>query len=324
MILVGRPLRTFLATPASAAIADWYLPLSLASNAWWEAAGNGSDITVYAQNHTTRLPCSLVAFNATAKTGHLFIGRGTATACYVECGSGRAAQAVTDPYGRNAVWEAGALGAWHLADKTDSTGKSTSTSTSEPGYTAANLITNPALFAVASSNYINTGCATDGLTDFSVLSWITPATGTVFPWSSRNNGTTGGIMCVCQSKVGIGFSSGANYVYRRAENYVLGTPSRSIATHAAGVADLVLYKDGTLLSGAATTLQHTATIPTDPANSSTSFTFGRDGAGSTPYYFTDTIGHTRLYNRVLSGTECLALDANLRTPATFWTIGACF
>ena len=321
MILIGRPLRTFAASPASAAANDWYLPLSRAPASWWEAARDGSDITVYAQDRATRLPCEIVAFNAAAKTGHLWIGRGTATAAYVECGSGRAAQAVTDPYGRNAVWEAGALGIWHLADMTDSTGKNTSTSTAEPAYTAANLPKSPALFN-GTSQYINTGCSTDGLTAFTLMVYVNQAAvGDLFAMSSRNSGTTGGLFAFASaSLMSFGFSNGVHMTYRRYGTADAGTPTLMFGVHAPGVADVTVYYNGVI-----TPSSLIASSATNPANSGAPFILGKDGADTTPYWFKNNLGAVRLYNRALSSTEVAAIDNNYRNATTsFWTIGACF
>lgn len=76
------------------------------------------------------------------------------TSIYVDWDGVRADYAVTDTYGRNAVWS-GALATWHLGDLTDSTGNYALTNNSAVTFGSTNaLIPNTSIYNKTNANYL--------------------------------------------------------------------------------------------------------------------------------------------------------------------------
>lgn len=108
----------FPVTPVSSlVVSDLYFPLASAPAAFWSAVrSDGGDIRVFAQDGITRLPIEVSGFDYVNKTGHLWIGRGSATACYIACGTGESAPAADAAYGSRAAWEGNAKAVYHCSD----------------------------------------------------------------------------------------------------------------------------------------------------------------------------------------------------------------
>lgn len=123
-----------------------YLDLAgMPASFWTNASNTGADIRVVESDDTTETAFELVTFATTTKRGELHfmadsLGTTSTSTFYIYYGNATAtAYAVTDTYGRNAVWS-GYTAVYHMeADMTDSTGGTTGTDTSVTYATAGKI-----------------------------------------------------------------------------------------------------------------------------------------------------------------------------------------
>lgn len=227
------------------------------------------------------------------------------------------------------VWDANFLGVWHLGNGTtlsvaDSTGNSSGTNN---GATAATgKVGGGAAVTAGSSQYISTGLTPSSLTNFTLEAWINEgADAAHFPISSRDLNATGGIFMLYEKDPPslyygpeVGFMGSGLTRQRWGTNLDIGTFYHVVGTHAAGVDGLTVYVNG--IAGGGYSMEHAAT---DPANASV-LVFGRDGADSTPYYFTGSLDEVRLSDSVRSTSWILAEYNNQSNPATFFSSNGVF
>jgi Concanavalin A-like lectin/glucanases superfamily len=224
-----------------------------------------------------------------------------------------------------AVWSS-YLGVWHFGTSgslvlTDSTGNSTATN---HGATPVSGVYNGgAAFAGGSSEWIDTGATQTGLTNFTLEGWIASTTSAaMFPISSRNSGSTGGIFMIVDNfsspyVPAIGYSNGANFTLTYGATAISSSYMYVAGTHTAGGSNQVaLY-----INGVAGGTQAGSGTATDPANSGNTLQFGRDGLGSSPNYFTGNLSEVRLSASVRSASWILATYNNLINPTSFYLAG---
>jgi hypothetical protein len=221
------------------------------------------------------------------------------------------------------LWSA-YLGVWHFGTSstltlTDSTGNSTATN---HGATAvAGPLNGGAAFVAASSQYIDTGLTITGLTNFTIEAWAYPtATATKMAISNRNSAASKGVFMSVASGSAMGFgyftgSASTNYFIRYGSNLGTSGPYASLAgTHKAGTNDNLTY----YISGASQTgTTGSSGTATDPADSGTTVVFGRDGAGSTPNYFSGELSEVKISAALLSADWISAEYDNLHTASNF-------
>lgn len=161
-----------------------YVDLSQMPAGFWSVVSNGGgDIRCYSdQSKTTELAREVVSCDTATDTGELHVkipSLTTTTVIYIDVDGVRSDYAVTDTYGRNAVWSDYA-GVWHLNEasgtRVDSTGNNdltdNNTVTSEAGQ-----IGDAALFN-GSSEFLSIADAAQTGLDFSeeltFSAWINP------------------------------------------------------------------------------------------------------------------------------------------------------
>jgi hypothetical protein len=226
------------------------------------------------------------------------------------------------------VWSS-YLGVWHGGTSstltlTDSTGNSTATN---HGATAvAGEINGGSNYLGSSSQWLDTGATQTGLTSFTLEAWVGPtATAQAFPISNRNSSATGGIFLMdLNSLVNAcpGYSSGSSFYYRCSSAALggVGVFAQVAATHTAGNSNqIALYINGGLDTAGTT---GSSGFVTDPGNSSTTLQFGRDGADSTPYYYTGKLDEVRLSNVVRSADWIKAGYLNQFGPTSFYSFAS--
>lgn len=115
-----------------------YVRLADAPAAFWaNVQSDGGDIRVTESDGTTRCPVDLVSINTTTEVGELHFLASSLSAVtntvfrvyYGKTGGGLSQPAITDTYGRNAVWADYEL-VWHAHADVDSSGNHTLTTTS--------------------------------------------------------------------------------------------------------------------------------------------------------------------------------------------------
>lgn len=92
---------------------------------WSTVTSGGGNIRAYEADGTTQIPFEVVAISTSGQTGQMFaltdISSGSDTSLIIKTEDGATALAVTDTYGRNAVWS-GYEAVYHLSDGVDATG----------------------------------------------------------------------------------------------------------------------------------------------------------------------------------------------------------
>jgi len=156
-----------------------YIDLAQMPAGFWSVVANGGgDIRCYSDEaKTTELAREVVACDTSTDTGELHIkipSLTTSTVIYIDVDGARSDYAVTDTYGRNAVWSDYA-GVWHPGGGTDSTGNGR-TLAGNGGVTIGGITGNigTATDFDGSNDYVRVGSGIPSLSDFTMQKWINP------------------------------------------------------------------------------------------------------------------------------------------------------
>ncbi|MCI0854579.1 MAG: DUF2341 domain-containing protein, partial [Chloroflexi bacterium] len=160
----------------------------LGSDFFANVKSDGGDIRITNSDGTTELAREVVEINTGAETGEIHfkadsLSSSGDTSFYIYYGnSGASDYAVTDPYGRNAVWSNGYAAVWHLEEETSGTGTANlyvdSTGNGNDG--------NDQVAATGQTGRLGSGQELDGAADYidmgDVLDFADPADFTLESW----------------------------------------------------------------------------------------------------------------------------------------------
>lgn len=300
------------------------MPASFFTN----ASSTGADIRVTESDEITETPFELVTFATTTQTGELhFLADSLSTTSsstfYVYYGNPTAsAYAVTDTYGRNAVWT-GYRAVYHLESLTlDSTGN---------GYTLTNNNS-----VAASSTCKIAGCADFGSTNTnkslsiasnlgidggnnSMTAWYAPHSSTATVGGVIETGSTGtdvynslwyhgGVPASYQSRNRSGISDAFSNV-----SGVIGSGVFTYAAYTYDSSNVLGYRDAV----AATPAAHSGN---GSFNITTQSTIGKTERFGV--FFTGLVDEVRVSSNALSAAYILTEYNNQSAPSTFYALGA--
>lgn len=185
-----------------------YLDLvSLPTDFWTNIQEDGDDIRIVENDEVTETAFELVSIATTTKTGELHfmadsLGTTSSSTFYIYYGNASAtAYAVSDTYGRNAVWS-NYIRVYHGNSTTDSSGNSNVTLNAQTTAQTSNRRLGDYSFNIASAQTtipINAG----SITGRTVSAWVRPASSASnnYVWDMRTGLVSGYLI----------FSSGLNY-----------------------------------------------------------------------------------------------------------------
>jgi hypothetical protein len=307
-----------LITPASTN-PDLYYDLSLAPAGFWSnVRSDGGDIRVTAQDGTTQLAREVSGFDYAGHTGSLFIGMGSATACYIYYGNPSATEpAANATYGKYNVWESAAKLVAHLeANSNDSTANAIIFTDTDVSYSAQK---------------INNGASYGGTTSISkagVPVSVKQNNLSVFTWVYLSSNSLHGTFISIGNSGGNGWQLGVGSTWIGNNGNQLigaawGVSWFQFGTHIGTGWHLVgMVRDGTTWTGYIDNVPCVNTFTNAPVTPASFTSIGGDYANPALYYFTGLIDEMRVYDRVLSPTEIATMYANQNNPASFWTTGS--
>lgn len=345
---------TIPAATVAADLTDYPVHVNLAnlgSNFFDNVKSDGSDIRITLADQVTEVPIEVVTINTGTDTGELYFkATGTlltasANEYYVYYGNAAAtAYAVTAPFGRNNVWNSGfvlvahlhqdpSTGAPQMTDSTSNGNNGTSNGTMTSGDSVAGVASNGLDFD-GTNDFINFGNAAS-------VKITTSLTAECFVKGSSDNqrgffgkGNTGNtnlswwINSNTNSGVGttdIGISSSAAAISgSTAKLYRAGTQvfNGSTFNHLAFTFNsntLLTYVNGVSDTGSRTQVWNGTVTTLHDTNET--LKFGGSIIGSTSAYKAFIGDEVRISNVVRSAAWLKATADNLKTPASFYTVG---
>lgn len=296
---------------------------------WSTVKSDGADIRVTKSDETTEVAVEVVTIDTVAETGEVhFIADGTLSSSsdtdfYVYYGnSGASMPAVTDTYGRNAVWADYDFVCHMEATPVDSTGNHTGLSYQNSptevtgklaGGSAHDMNGSTQYLSVPDSDSLSVGLYS-GTSESTISAWIEPDT----------QGTTDANDMPLFSKYTeylLGHEGSNGFYYRTTGGNNGGTTTLATVDtwqliHAlwdVGT-DIEIYKDGI-------SIDTTAVTDTSP-NTTNPLRIGSHEEGATDEYFDGAIDEFRIHLTLLSSDWITTEYNNQNSPSTFYTIGS--
>ena len=306
MAFVGSPLFAGTGTPPGKALLSTGIDITFCDAA---SSGNLLAYELVANTYSTSTGAGEwwvnvpTVSNTVTETIYAFVGNASAT----------------DHSNAAGVWTAYA-GVWHFGTSgtltlTDSTG--TNVATNHGATAVAGPINGGAHFVGGSSQWIDLG-GQFNVTNFTLQAWLAPsANGATVAVSNATSGGTNNftIYLNTSSSNASGGYNGGGTTFNNVDGAIgiAGVYHSIIEKHTSGSANLTLYVDGVATgSGSGTS--------TNPANSGVNLELGRNGASSTPLYYSGNLSEVRIASSALTADWIAADYHSEAIPSSFYQI----
>lgn len=317
-------LSSFTATPATAlASVNVLLPLDGAPDAFWDAVRvDGGDIRVTAQDGITRCAREIVGFDRAAKSGNLWVARGSATSLIVSAGNGLPDVAPDATYGRYSAWETAAKFVAHMEGLTDSTANAADITATTATLVDAKIAKGYQLNG--SSDYLGVASSFGKPTTLTVMAWFKTTSTNAGIFGGSNAGPTVQPASYCPfisinsaGKVRGEFWQGSIGAITSAAAYNDGN-WHHVALVGTGTSQ-ELFVDGVSQGTRNGTLNLSwwavSTI-------GTAYDEGARLGTNAWHYMAGTVDEVRVYSRALSATEIAQAFAIQNDASAFWALAA--